>query len=150
MPERGKVFHDPAKRAMVLTALYIAQEQHGYLSPQAVEQTAARLGLPVADVYSTASFYTMFRTRPTGRYVLQVCDGLSCFMAGGGERLVDYISEKLGVGVGETTSDGSFTLQTVECLASCGTSPTMRVNDDLYEDMTPDKVDRLLDQLAGG
>jgi NADH-quinone oxidoreductase subunit E len=140
---------DPEKRSMLLTALYIAQERYGYLSPEAIEQTAKRLGLPAQEVYSTASFYTMFRTKPMGRYVLQVCTGLCCFLADGGERLVDYLSQKLGIEEGETTPDGLFTLQTVECLASCGTSPTMRVNDELYEDLTLDKVDRLLDQLAG-
>lgn len=140
---------EPTKRAMLLTALYIAQEQHGYLSPEAVEQMAVRLGLPVSEVYSTATFYTMFRTAPTGQYVIQVCDGLSCHMAGGGEHLIEYISQKLGIQVGGTTPDGQFSLQTVECLASCGTSPTVKINDDLYEDMTPDKIDRLLDQLAG-
>lgn len=149
MPENNPVSRNPSRRAMLLTALYIAQEQHGYLSRTAIEQTAARLGLPVSEVYSTASFYTMFRTQPMGQYVIQVCDGLSCHTAGGGERLVDYVSQKLGIGVGETTRDGLFTLQTVECLASCGTSPTVKINDELYEDMTTDKVDRVLDQLAG-
>lgn len=148
MPEITKL-GDPEKRSMLLTALYIAQEQHGYLSPKAIEQTAKRLGLSTQEVYSTASFYTMFRTKPVGRYVLQVCTGLCCFLADGGERLVDHISQKLGVKEGETTPDGLFTLQTVECLASCGTSPAMRVNDELYEDLTPGKIDRLLDQLAG-
>ena len=149
MPSGQGTNPDPAKRSMLLTALYIAQEQHGYLSPEAIQQIAARLGLPASEVYSTATFYTMFDTVPTGQYVIQVCDGLSCHMAGGGEHLVDYISQKLGIGVGETTSDDLFTLRTVECLASCGTSPTVKINDDLYEDMTPDKIDRLLDQLAG-
>ena len=127
MPEITKL-GDPAKRSMLLTALYIAQERHGYLSPEAIEQTAKRLGLPTQEVYSTASFYTMFRTKPVGRYVLQVCTGLCCFLADGGERLVDYFSQKLGIKEGETTPDGLFTLQTVECLASCGTSPTMRTS----------------------
>ena len=149
MPNNAPVSGNSSKRTMLLTALYIAQEQHGHLNREAIEQTAARLGLPISEVYSTASFYTMFRTQPVGQYVIQVCDGLSCSMTGGGERLVDYISQKLGIRVGETTRDGLFTLQTVECLASCGTSPTVKVNDDLYEDMTSDKVDRVLDQLAG-
>ncbi|MBN1581724.1 MAG: NAD(P)H-dependent oxidoreductase subunit E [Anaerolineae bacterium] len=148
MPEITKL-GDPAKRSMLLTALYIAQEQHGYLSPEAIEQTAERLGLSTQEVYSTASFYTMFRTKPVGRYVLQVCTGLCCYLANGAERLVDYLSRKLDINVGETTPDGLFTLKTVECLASCGTSPAMQVNDELYEGLTLDKVDRLLDQLAG-
>jgi NADH-quinone oxidoreductase subunit E len=149
MPEQSDRLRDPAQRSMLLTALYIAQEQYGYLSPEAIERTAERLKLTPQDVYSTASFYTMFRTQPVGRYVLQVCEGLSCYLAGGAERLVDYISSKLNIRSGETTADGLFTLQTVQCLASCGTSPAMRVNDELYEDLTYDKVDRLLDQLAG-
>ncbi len=140
---------DPQKRSMLLTALYIAQEQHGYLSQEAVRQTASRLGISEKDVFETASFYSMFRTEPAGRYVLQVCVGLCCWLEGGGEKLVEFIGEKLGIAPGETTADGLFTLQTVECLASCGTSPTMRVNDDLYEDLTVDKLDRLIDQLAG-
>lgn len=149
MPEQSDRLRDPAQQSMLLTALYIAQEQYGYLSPEAIERTAERLKLTPKDVYSTASFYTMFRTQPVGRYVLQVCEGLSCYLAGGAERLVDYISRKLDIRPGETTADGLFTLQTVQCLASCGTSPAMRVNDELYEDLTQDKVDRLLDQLAG-
>ena len=140
---------DPARRSMLLTALYIAQEQYGYLTEEAVERAAARLGLPVADVYSMASFYTLYRTEPTGRYVLQVCEGLSCQLVGGADRLVDYLRKKLGIEVGETTEDGLFTLQTVQCLASCGTSPAIRVNDALYENMTAEKIDELLETLRG-
>jgi len=140
---------DPAKRSMLLTALYIAQEQYGYLTKDAIERVAQRLGLPVSDVYSMASFYTLYRTQPMGRYVLQVCEGLSCHLVGGAERLVDYLRQKLGIDVGETTYDGMFTLETVQCLASCGASPAMRVNDALYENMTAEKVDELLETLRG-
>jgi len=140
---------DPAKRSMLLTALYIAQEQYGYLTKDAIERVAQRLGLPVSDVYSMASFYTLYRTQSMGRYVLQVCEGLSCHLVGGAERLVDYLRQKLGIDVGETTYDGMFTLETVQCLASCGTSPAMRVNDALYENMTAEKVDELLETLRG-
>lgn len=148
MPE-GLQVADPAKRSMLLTALYIAQEQYGYLTQDAVERVATRLGLPVADVYSMATFYSLYRTKPTGRYVLQVCAGLSCHLVGGAERLVDYLQRKLGIAVGETTYDGMFTLETVQCLASCGTSPAVRVNDALYENMTPEKADELLETLRG-
>lgn len=140
---------DPARRSMLLTALYIAQEQYGYLTRDAIERVANRLGLPVTEVYSMASFYTLYRTQPTGRYVLQVCEGLSCHLVGGAERLVDYLRKKLGIEVGETTKDGLFTLQTVQCLASCGTSPAMRVNDALYENVTAEKVDELIETLRG-
>ncbi len=140
---------DPAKRSMLLTALYIAQEQYGHLTREAVERVAQRLGLPISEVYSMASFYTLYRTAPTGRYVLQVCEGLSCHLVGGAEPLVDHLRKKLNVEVGDTTQDGLFTLETVQCLASCGTSPAMRVNDALYENMTTEKVDELLETLRG-
>jgi NADH-quinone oxidoreductase E subunit len=138
---------DPAKRSRLLTALYIAQEQEGYLTPEALKRVAERLDVPEAEVYSTASFYTLFRTEPVGQYVIQVCTGLSCYLVGGAERLVDYLEQKLGIRAGETTPDGMFTLETVQCLASCGTAPAMRVNDELYENLTAEKVDMLIDQL---
>jgi NADH-quinone oxidoreductase subunit E len=140
---------DPAKRAMLLTALYIAQEQHGHLTEEAIERVADRLGLPATEVFSMASFYTLYRMRPAGRYVLQVCEGLSCFLVDGAERLVDHLRKKLRIEVGETTPDGLFTLETVQCLASCGTSPAIRVNDALYENMSAEKVDELLETLRG-
>lgn len=138
-----------AQRSTLLTALYTAQAQYGHLNNEALQRVAEQSGLPLSEVYSTATFYSLYRLKPAGRYVIQVCDGLSCHLAGGADTLVDYICQKLGIRVGETTPDGLFTLQTVECVASCGTSPAVRVNDELYENMTPQKVDRLLDQLAG-
>ena len=139
---------DPIERARVLTALYITQEQEGCLTPDGIRRVAERLGMPENAVFSTASFYSLYRTRPSGMYILQVCTGLSCWLAGGAERLVDFLEQKLQIKVGETTEDGLFTLETVECLASCGTAPVMRVNDELYEDLTVDKVDLLVDQLV--
>jgi len=141
---------DPAKRAMLLTALYVAQEQYGYLSPQAVERVADRIGMPVKDVLETASFYSMYHTKPVGRHVIQVCEGLSCHLAGGAEDLLAYLRSKLRIEPGETTPDGEFTLVSVQCLASCGSSPAMRVNDTLYENLTIDKVDMILEELRGG
>ena len=138
---------DRGSRGRLLTALYIAQAQEGYLTAEALQRVAERLGVPEAEVYSTASFYTLFRTEPVGRYVIQVCRGLSCYLVGGAERLVDYLERKLGIKAGETTADGLFTLETVQCLASCGTAPAMRVNDELYEHLTTEKVDMLIDQF---
>jgi NADH-quinone oxidoreductase subunit E len=148
MPQEVQRF-DPARRSMLLTALYIAQEQYGYLTQEAVERVASRLGLPLSEVYSMASFYSLYRTKPVGRYVLQVCEGLSCHLVGGAESLVNYLRKKLGIEVGQTTPDGLFTLETVQCLASCGTSPAIRVNDARYENMTVEKVDELLETLRG-
>lgn len=143
----GTRIPDPARRARLLTALYIAQEQAGYLNPEALARLAERLGIHESELFGTASFYTLFRTEPVGRYVLQVCKGLSCYLADGAERLLDYLASKLEIGVGETTPDGLFTLETVQCLASCGTAPAMRVNDELHENLTTEKVDLLVDQL---
>jgi NADH-quinone oxidoreductase E subunit len=143
-----KGFRDPANQSMVLTALYIAQEQYGHLTDEALERVAERLELPISQVYSTASFYSLLHTQNKGRYHLQVCEGLSCALCDGADKLIEYIEQKLTLKPGEITADGLFSLEVVQCLASCGTSPAMRVNDELYDDLTFAKVDRLLDQLA--
>lgn len=140
---------DPQKQAMLLAALYIAQEQDGYLSEESIERVARRLGLSNGYVLSTATFYTLFRTKPVGRFVIQVCEGISCYLVGGAERIADYISTKLGIKPGESTADGRFTLETVQCLASCGTAPAMRVNDQLYENLTAATIDAVLERLMG-
>ncbi len=134
---------------MLLTALYVAQEQYGYLSTEALQRVADRLSMPVSEVYAAASFYAMYRFHPVGRYVIQVCDGLSCHLAGGAERLASYLEASLGISPGETTTDGLFTLETVHCLASCGSSPAIRINDVLYERVTTDQIDLILAALGG-
>ena len=141
-------FRDPANQSMVLTALYIAQEQYGHLSEEALTRVAERLDMPVSEVYSTASFYSLLHTKAKGKYHIQVCEGISCALCGGAEEMLAYLEGKLGIAPGEITPDGLFSLEVVQCLASCGTSPAVRVNDELYDDLTFDKVDRLLDQLA--
>jgi NADH:ubiquinone oxidoreductase subunit E len=110
----------------MLLARSTCQEQKGYLTPEVIERVAKRLGLPPGDVYSTASFYTLFRTKPVGRYLIQVCDGLSCYLCDGANRIADYVGAKLGLAPGSTSPDGRFTLEMVQCLASCGTAPAMR------------------------
>jgi NADH-quinone oxidoreductase subunit E len=138
-----------ARRSGLLDALYAAQDQHGYLSEEALGQVADQLDLPLKDVYSTATFYSLYHMKAAGQYVIQVCESLSCHLGGGGARLADHIGQKLGIRAGQTTTDGLFTLETVQCLASCGTSPNLRINGKLYESVTPEEVDRLLDALAG-
>ncbi len=145
---------DPAKRAMLLTALYIAQEQYGYLSEEAIARVAQRLGVLPMDVYTTASFYTLFHQEPVARYRIQVCEGLSCFLSGeddsfGAEGLLAYLRQKLGLKEGQQRSaDGKFSLETVQCLAACDTAPNMRINEELYGNLTPAKVDSILAELA--
>jgi NADH-quinone oxidoreductase subunit E len=145
----GSAVIDPGKQAILLAALYVAQEQKGYLTPEAIERVAKRLGLRPGDVYSTASFYTLFRTEPVGRYLIQVCDGLSCYLCDGANRIADYVGAKLGLAPGATSPDGRFTLEMVQCLASCGTAPAMRVNDQLYENLTPGAIDAIIERLLG-
>jgi NADH-quinone oxidoreductase E subunit len=133
---------------MLLAALYLAQEQHGWLSPEAIRRVAARLELSPGQVYSTASFYTMFKLEPQGKYLVQVCEGLSCYLVGGAEPIIQHIVQRLKIKPGETTPDGKFTLEVVQCLAACGTAPALRINDELYENMTPEAIDELLDRLG--
>jgi NADH-quinone oxidoreductase E subunit len=138
---------DGRQRAMLLAALYIAQEQFGWLSDEAIRRVAERLHLSVGQVKSTASFYTMFKLQPQGKYRIQVCEGLSCYLVGGAEPIIHYISEKLGIQPGQTTADGKFTLEVVQCLAACGTAPAVKVNDELYEKMSYTAIDQLIERL---
>ena len=143
------VKEDPVQRSMLLTALFVAQEQDGRLTPEAIERIAGRFGMRPGEVYETATFYSMYREEPSGSYVIQVCEGLSCHLAGGAESTVEYLQDKLGIEPGETTSDGLFTLETVQCLAACGSSPAMRINDTLYTELTTDRIDAILDEIGG-
>ncbi len=146
---RADSLSDGRKRAMLLAALYIAQEQFGWLSDEAIHRVAERLDLTVGQVKSTASFYTMFKLQPQGKYRIQVCEGLSCYLVGGAEPIIEYVANKLGIQPGQTTPDDKFTLEVVQCLAACGTAPALKVNDDLYENMTYAEIDRLLERLKG-
>jgi len=138
----------PQTRARLLAALYLAQEQYGWLSPEAIQRVATRLELSPGQVYATASFYTMFKLQPRGKYLVQVCEGLSCYLAGGAEPIIEHIARQLKVKPGETTPDGKFTLEVVQCLAACGTAPALRINDELYENMTFESIDALLERLS--
>lgn len=144
------IIEKPRMRARLLAALYIAQEQYGWLSPEAIRRVAERLKLSPGQVQSTASFYTMFKLSPRGKYRIQVCEGLSCYLVGGAEPIIDHVAKRLNIKPGETTPDGKFTLEIVQCLASCGTAPALRINDELYEHMTPETIDALLEKLARG
>jgi NADH-quinone oxidoreductase E subunit len=136
----------PHKNAAMLPVLYLAQKEFGYISPEVMEYVAEIMDVPVARVYGVVTFYTMFNMKPIGRHHIQVCRTLPCALAGS-ERITAAIKAKLHIGVGETTSDGRFTLSEVECLASCGTAPMMQVNDDYYENLTEKNVGEILDRL---
>ncbi|MFC1747119.1 NADH-quinone oxidoreductase subunit NuoE [Candidatus Neomarinimicrobiota bacterium] len=151
-PERKQQFKTllkryPDKRSATLPALHLAQEQEGHLSGDTIAAVAEMLDISAAEIMDTASFYTMFYRVPQGKYKLQVCQTLSCSLAGADE-LVDYISSVRKIRVGETSADGKFTLLKVECLGSCGTGPVIQINDDYYENMTINKLERIMGKLV--
>jgi len=142
----------PNKAAACLPVLHLCQEQQGVVDAEVVAFVAEALGVPAGRVEEVASFYTMYRRKPVGRYHLEVCTNLSCSLAGA-EHLREVLGRELGIQPGQTTRDGLFTLTEVECLASCGTAPVMLVNGELHERLTPDGVRALLSELrtrAGG
>ncbi|HEX9758256.1 MAG TPA: NADH-quinone oxidoreductase subunit NuoE [Nitrospiria bacterium] len=136
----------PLKRSALLPILHLVQREEGYISEEAMRWVARVLDLTPIQVYEVVTFYTLFNQKPVGKYHLQVCKTLSCALVGAGQ-LISHLENKLGIKVGETTEDGLFTLKTVECLASCGTSPMMQVNDAYYENLNGEKVDALLEEL---
>ena len=129
----------PNRRAALLPTLYLAQDEFGYLSVEAMEYVADRLELPASKVLNVATFYTMYNKRPVGRYHVQVCVSISCALTGA-YRLMRQLEKRLGIRVGETSDDAMFTLSEVECLASCGTAPMMQVNDDYHENLQTEEA----------
>lgn len=136
----------PARKSSVLMVLHVIFNQYGYINSDAVRAAAGIMEIPVIDFEQASSFYTMFPRKPVGKYHIQVCRTLSCELRGS-EELRAYLVEKLGIGVGEVSRDGLFSLVEVECLGSCGTAPMMQINDKYYENLNRAKVDRILDDL---
>ena len=130
-----------------MPTLWLAQEEFGWLSEEVLAHVAELLELPPAFVASVASFYTMYYRRPMGRHHVQVCTNLSCVLRGADE-IVDCLRSRLGIGLGETTADQRFSLSEVECLGSCGTAPMMQVNDDYWENLTPERTLEIIERLA--
>ena len=137
------------KAAAVIPVLDLAQRQHGWLPISAMNSVADLLGMARMRVYEVATFYTMFNRSPVGRYHLQVCTTTPCMLCDS-TAILDTIRSKLGIEVGQTTSDGLFTLVEVECLGACVNAPMLKVNDDYYEDLTPADMEFILDELAAG
>jgi len=138
------------RKSQLLSALYIAQEEHGWLSPEAIRRVSDRLGMTPGKVLSSASFYSMMQLQPRGVYLIQVCEGLSCYLLGGADTLIEYLCKKLEIKPGETSSDGMFTLEVVQCLAACGSAPALRVNDRLFENITLEEIDDLIERMRSG
>jgi NADH-quinone oxidoreductase E subunit len=134
------------RRSAILPALYLAQEQIGYITGNAMREVAALIGCTPAEVEDVVSYYTMFSTKPTGRYVIQVCRTLSCAL-NGAERVTEALQATLGVGPGENDATGDFTLIEVECLGACDRAPVVMINDHWQEAVDPDDVGRMIDEL---
>jgi NADH-quinone oxidoreductase subunit E len=142
--ELGNKF--PQRRSAILPAMHVVLEEVGFYNRDIIRQIAGLLELSEMELTETLSFYTYFPKEGVGKYHIQVCTNVSCMITGA-EQLVSYLEENLKIKAGETTLDGLFTLTTVECLGSCGTSPVMQVNQKYYENLTKAKVDRIIEDL---
>ena len=145
------ISHYPQKRSASLMLLHAFQEHFGHVSKKSVEWIAAKLDLRPINVYELVTFYPMFREEPAGRHVIKVCRTLSCALGGSG-KLHGHLCQKLGLdpkvhGL-QTSKDGKFSVEFVECLASCGTAPVMMCNEDFHEGVSADKADQIMDQCS--
>ncbi|MBX3299532.1 MAG: NADH-quinone oxidoreductase subunit NuoE [Acidobacteria bacterium] len=131
-------------RSALIPLLFVIQRERGWIDNPGVNFLAKFLDLEVTDVWETATFYSMFNLRPVGRHHIQICKTLSCKIMGEPE-ITEHICSKLGIHPGETTEDGKFTVSLVECLGSCGTAPMMQIGFDYHEDLTVEKVDKILE-----
>ncbi|MCU0839202.1 MAG: NADH-quinone oxidoreductase subunit NuoE [Rhodospirillales bacterium] len=138
------------QQSAVMPLLDLAQRQNGgWLPPAALDHVAAVLDIPPISVYEVATFYTMYNLKPIGKHHVQVCTNLSCWLRGSDEILA-ACRDELGIGVGETTADRLFTLSEVECLCACVNAPVVQIDDDYYEDLSPETIERVLRALKAG
>jgi NADH-quinone oxidoreductase subunit E len=144
MKERAAKY--PHHKSAVLPALTIAYRQVGHLNNDLYHEIAKTINVPYVEVAEAATFYTMFPKEPVGKYLIQVCHNISCALMGA-DSLVEYLEKNLQIKKGETTKDNLFTLISVECLGSCATAPMMQINQDFHENLTPQKVDKILEAL---
>lgn len=136
----------PVKRSAIVPMLLFAQDEIGCVSDEAIEEIARRVDVRPIEVIEDISYYSMLHRKPVGKYNLQVCTNVSCLLRGG-EEIFERCSKKLGIGHKQTTADGLFSLEEVECLGACCGAPALQVNYDYYENLTPEKVDRLIEAL---
>lgn len=136
----------PNKQPAVMAALWIAQEQNGWISVEVMKEVAAVLDMTAEDVLGIVTFYTMYHQKPMGKYHVQVCTNVSCLLRGGYE-LFEQVKQKLNIGNMQVTDDKLFSLEEVECMGSCGTAPMIAVNEDFYENLDKNKVDQILNSF---
>ncbi len=137
----------PDHRSALLPALYIAQREFGWLSHEAMSYVAKTLNLPEAMVRGTASFYSMFKHKPIGRNLIQICTNVACLILGA-DRLIDFLKSKYGLESNSTTQDGRFSLVIMECIGACGTAPAMLVNTDFYDSLTEKRIEEILNKYS--
>lgn len=139
-------YPDGKQKSALIPLLHLAQEEFGgWLSADTMDYVASLLKIEPIEVYEVATFYSMYNLKPVGRYLFEVCQTGPC-MLNGSDQIIDYIKEKLNIGVGETTSDGLFTLKTVECLGACGYAPMMQLGKHYREHLTKEKVDQIIEE----
>lgn len=139
-------YPDGKHKSALLPVLHLAQDEFGgWLSPETMDYVASLLKLDPIEVYEVATFYSMYNLKPVGRYLFEVCQTGPCMLRGS-DQIIDYIKQKLNIGVGETTADGLFTLKTVECLGACGYAPMMQLGKYFREHLTPEKVDAIIEE----
>lgn len=139
------VTHYPTKRSALVPTLLYAQDEVGFLSDEVIVEIAGRLQLTELDVRNVISYYSMLTTKPRGKYNVQVCTNICCLVRGG-EQILDHCKKKLGIGHKGTTADGMFSLEEVECIGACSWAPAAQVNYDFHENLTPEKMDKVLDE----
>jgi NADH-quinone oxidoreductase subunit E len=133
-------------QSVVLDALWMWQDEHGWISDEGMKTIADLLGVPFHHVYGVVTFYTMFNRAPVGKHKIEVCTNISCMLRGS-DRILQHLRERLKIDVGQTTPDKKFTLVEAECLGSCGTAPMAQIGDEYYENLDPAKVDKILKEL---
>ncbi len=139
-------YPDGKQKSALIPVLHLAQENFGgWLSPEAMDYVAELLQLKPIEVYEVATFYSMYNLKPVGKYVFEVCQTGPCMLRGS-DSIINYIKEKIGIGVGETTADGMFTLKTVECLGACGYAPMMQLGKIYKEHLTKESVDAIIEE----
>ena len=139
------VGHYPTKRSVLVPTLLYAQDEIGFLSDDVIQEIAGRLELTERDVRNVISYYSLLVTKPRGKYNVQVCTNIACMLRGG-EELLTHCKKKLGIGHKGTTPDGIFSLEEVECIGACSWAPAVQVNYDFHENLTPEKMDKVLDE----
>ena len=136
----------PTSQALLLPVLWIVQEQEGYISEDSMKYVAALLQIPFGHILGVVSFYTMLQKKQIGKHHIEVCTNVSCMLRGSGN-ILEHIEQRLGIKVGETSSDKKWTLSEAECMGSCGTAPMLAIGDEYYENLTLEKIDKLIEQL---